>query len=45
MCSLLEQAGKERERIKEREKGEPYTRIPDKRDREVRGSVEGGRDG
>ena len=32
MCSPLEQAGKERERIKEREKGKPYTRIPDKRD-------------
>ena len=30
MCSLLEQAGKERERVKEREKGEPYTRIPDR---------------
>ena len=29
MCSPLEQAGKERERVKEREKGEPYTRIPD----------------
>ena len=31
MCSPLEQAGKERERVKEREKGEPYTRIPDSR--------------
>ena len=29
MCSPLEQAGKERERVKEREKGEPYTCIPD----------------
>ena len=29
MCGPLEWAGKERERIKEREKGEPYTRIPD----------------
>ena len=34
MCSLLEQAGKERERIKEREKGEPYTCIPDSRGEE-----------
>ena len=30
MCSPLEQAGKERERVKEREKGEPYTRIPNR---------------
>ena len=29
MCGPLEQAGKERERIKERKKGEPYTCIPD----------------
>ena len=29
MCSPLEQVGRERERIKEGEKGEPYTRIPD----------------
>ena len=29
MCGPLEQAGKEREWVKEREKGEPYTRIPD----------------
>ena len=29
VCSPLEQAGEERERVKEREKGEPYTRIPD----------------
>ena len=29
VCSPLEQAGRERERVKEREKGEPYTRIPD----------------
>ena len=29
MCSPLEWAGKEGKRVKEREKGEPYTRIPD----------------
>ena len=29
MCSPLEQVGREGERVKEREKGEPYTRIPD----------------
>ena len=39
MCSPLEQAGKERERVKEREKGEPYTRIPDKISKLILGSI------